>query len=47
MIFAENVDKSMFDGILNKGLKIDGKLATIIVANDFDGVARSFALNVP
>lgn len=36
MIFAENVDKSMFDGILNKGLKIDGKLATIIVANDFD-----------
>lgn len=36
MIFAENVDNSMFDGILNKGLKIDGKLATIIVANDFD-----------
>ncbi|MDD6620371.1 MAG: ABC transporter ATP-binding protein [Eubacteriales bacterium] len=36
MIFAENVDKSMFDGILNKGLKIDGKLATIIVTNDFD-----------
>ncbi len=36
MIFTENIDKSMFDGIANKGIKVDGKLVTIIVAKDFD-----------
>lgn len=36
LIFNENVDKSIFNGIPNKGITIDGKLATIIVDSNFD-----------
>lgn len=36
MIFSEPVDKSVFGAIPNKGVTIDGKLATIIVSSDFD-----------
>lgn len=44
MIFTESIDKSVFDGIPNKGVTIDGKLATIIVSSDFDD-SRLNALN--
>ena len=31
LIFDRDIDKSIFDGIENKGITIDNKLATIIV----------------
>lgn len=36
MIFDAPVTEEMFNGIDNKGITIDGKLATIIVSSDFD-----------
>ncbi|MCD7796562.1 MAG: ABC transporter ATP-binding protein [Clostridiales bacterium] len=36
MIFAENAQKSLFDGIENKGITIDGRTASIIVSTNFD-----------
>lgn len=36
MIFNEPVDKRIFDNIENKGITVDGKMATIIVTTDFD-----------
>ncbi|MGN0521160.1 MAG: ABC transporter ATP-binding protein [Eubacterium sp.] len=44
LIFSESIDKSIFDGIENKGITVDGKLATIIVSSSFDD-ARLNALN--
>ncbi|MDD6728914.1 MAG: ABC transporter ATP-binding protein [Eubacteriales bacterium] len=44
MVFRENVDKSIFSGIENKGITVDGKMATIIVKSDFDD-SRLNALN--
>lgn len=36
LIFDRDVDKSIFDGIENKGINIDNKFATIIVPSDFN-----------
>ena len=36
LIFDRDIDKSIFDGIENKGINIDNKLATIIVPSSFD-----------
>lgn len=36
MIFKDDIDKSIFDKIENKGVTVDGKLATIIVSSDMD-----------
>lgn len=36
LIFNKSIDKSIFDGIENKGISIDNRLATIIVSSDFD-----------
>lgn len=36
MIFDRDIDETLFKGIKNRGIKIDGKLATIIVSSDFD-----------
>lgn len=36
MIFADDVDASIFDKFENKGITIDGKMATIIVSSDLD-----------
>ncbi|MGN1124499.1 MAG: ABC transporter ATP-binding protein [Eubacterium sp.] len=44
MIFAQDVDKSIFAGIENKGITIDNKLVTIIVKSDFDE-GRLYSLN--
>ena len=44
MIFAENADKAMFDAIPNKGVTVDGRMATIIVPRDTDeGVFASLS----
>ena len=39
LIFDRDIDKSIFDGIENKGITIDNKLATIIVPSSFDNGA--------
>lgn len=39
LIFDRDIDKSVFDGIENKGITIDNKLATIIVPSSFDSGA--------
>lgn len=44
MIFNENVDKSIFNNIKNKGITVEGKLATVIVSSDTDE-AELLALN--
>lgn len=36
LIFDRDIDKSIFDGIENKGINIDNKFATIIVPSDFN-----------
>ncbi len=45
LIFNQKAEKSMFDGIANKGITIDGKLATIIVASSPEYEAKLAALN--
>lgn len=45
MIFKDNIDKSIFDGISNKGITIDNKLATIIVSSSSESEAKLNALN--
>ncbi len=44
MIFSDEIDKSIFDGIENKGITIDNKMATIIVSSDMDDAVLN-ALN--
>lgn len=44
LIFDRDIDKSIFDGIENKGITIDNKLATIIVPSSFDNGALACAL---
>lgn len=36
LIFDRDIDKSIFDGIENKGINIDNKFATIIVSSNFN-----------
>ena len=36
MIFDRDIDASIFNGIENKGISIDNKLATIIVPSSYD-----------
>lgn len=36
LIFDRDIDKSIFDGIENKGINIDNKFATIIVPSNFN-----------
>lgn len=36
MIFSDDIDESIFDGIDNKGITIDKRMATIIVSSDLD-----------
>lgn len=44
LIFTEEVTKDIFNGIENKGITLDGKLATIIVSSKIDE-SRLLALN--
>lgn len=39
LIFDRDIDASIFNGIENKGISIDNKLATIIVPSSYDGGA--------
>lgn len=44
MIFADEISRDLFADIQHKGLKIDSKMATVVVPSDFDE-SRLLALN--